>query len=79
MARQVFFLYNYANSLEDFLSLFLFFFVLIQGFMLLDSSCSREDAPLQTAENSLVSPRNAILFVIRQTGDGAHCGFMGGN
>lgn len=24
------------------------------------------------------SPRNAILFVIRQTGDGVHCGFMGG-
>lgn len=24
-------------------------------------------------------PRNAILFVIRQSGDGAHCGFMGGN
>lgn len=24
-------------------------------------------------------PRNAILFVIRQSGDGVHCGFMGGN
>lgn len=31
------------------------------------------------SEKGTVSPCNAILFVIRQTGDGVHCGFMGGN
>lgn len=45
------------------------------------SSLPQPPAPclrVKGGKNSSVSPRNAILFVIRQTADGVHCGFIGG-